>query len=320
MVGRDGVGDVVACIPEVVETVGGGESVGVHGAAEFGCGHGLLALGVKVGIAEMAALAAVLGGEFQTDNLPVVWDEIDAHGSPVFPQHFRRHLVPAQVAVSHESGGTALRVDGVAVAVEQHHAEEGLAGGTVVGVLQYGGIVEHDERVVVGIDVEEVFDGLVVLGEPVAQADGPGLAWRHQAQVVVANAVGRQGVPIERMVREGRVFRFAAIEPEGTVAFAPDIAGSEVVEGGDAMVAGGEGGEVGAVPAPGRVGGGRVVEGDVVASVGGKASQGYGVGGEGGVGAKESHDGRRGAAEEDEGCLVGGDIGRSHLNNGGSLA
>ena len=62
--------------------------------------------------------AFYLAEQLQADILPMVWDEVDAHGSPVFPQHFRRHLVPAQVAVGHESGGTALRVDGVAIAGE----------------------------------------------------------------------------------------------------------------------------------------------------------------------------------------------------------
>ena len=53
-------------------------------------------------------------------------------------------------------------VDYGAATVQNLHHESGLADGTVVGILQHGGIVEHDERIVVGVDMEMVFDGFAV--------------------------------------------------------------------------------------------------------------------------------------------------------------
>ena len=84
--GRDGMVNVVAIVPEVVESCRCGEGGGVDVAAVVGVGERLLALGIEIGISEVGAGAAVVSSEFEADILPVVGCQVDADGSPVFPQ------------------------------------------------------------------------------------------------------------------------------------------------------------------------------------------------------------------------------------------
>ena len=122
-------------------------------------GIGLLAFDIEIGIAEMPPFTAVESGELQPYVLSVIGGEVDADGGPVFPQYVVSIGIPSQGGIGNEVGNSALGVDDGIVLVEDAHGETGLRKGSVVGVFEHGGIVEHDERVKRSVNVEVVDDG-----------------------------------------------------------------------------------------------------------------------------------------------------------------
>ena len=107
----------------------------------------------------MAALAAVACGETHEDGLSVVGGQVYAYRRPVFPQHLIGPLVPSEGGIGYEVGHRA-RVYGLAFLVEYLEAEAGLVGGRMLGILQYGGIAQHQQVGFVGVDGHAVGDAL----------------------------------------------------------------------------------------------------------------------------------------------------------------
>ena len=155
----------------------------------------------------MAALAAVARGEAHEDGLSVVGGEVYAHGGPVFPQHLVGGLVPAEAGVGYEVGHRA-GVYGLAVLVEDLQAEAGLQRGRVLGVLEDGGVAQHQQVGDVGVDGHAVGDALgfgggVAAAVPVAEAHGGLLALRYGAQAAAGAGVALGGVKVHGVAAGG---------------------------------------------------------------------------------------------------------------------
>ena len=124
----DGVGGVVV-VPEVVESVGGGDGVDFGLAAVFGGGTVEPAFGAEVGIAVVGSLFAVTGGEAHFDCLTVVGRHVESQGGPVFPHVLVCCVgVPSQRGAGSEVGPAADGVYDIAAIVAYLHREVGLVG------------------------------------------------------------------------------------------------------------------------------------------------------------------------------------------------
>ena len=106
----------------------------------------------------MPPFSAVESGELQLHVLSMIGGEVDTDGGPIFPQYVVSIGIPSQGGIGNEVGNSALGVNDGIVLVEDTHGKTGLPVRLVVGILKYGGIVEHDQRVEGGIDMEVVDD------------------------------------------------------------------------------------------------------------------------------------------------------------------
>ena len=204
--GRCGVGRRV---PAVVEACGYREAVVGHHTAPLGLHPAGAAAQGEVGVAKVAAFATVARGEAHEDGLPVVGAQVYAYRRPVFPQHFVRGLVPPQVGVGYEVGHRA-GVCELSFLVQYLEPETRLQGGRVLGVLQHGGITQHQQVGYVGVDGHAVGDALglgrgIAATVPVTQPYRGGLALRYGAQQATGARVALGGVEVHRMTARGTV-------------------------------------------------------------------------------------------------------------------
>ena len=125
-------------MPGIVEAKRGGKAVDIVATV---VGDELFAPAgeIKVGIAVVGALAAVVSGELQVNATAVKWCQVDAHKSPVFPQHMAIDI-PAQSGIGNKVGGIAVGVDVDPMLILESEGESGLGGSVVEWVFKHGGI------------------------------------------------------------------------------------------------------------------------------------------------------------------------------------
>ena len=113
--------------------------------------------------------------------------------------------MPVEVRVGDEVGHAA-GVDELVVLVEDLQAEARLEVGGVLGVLEDGGVAQHEEVEVVGVDGEGVGDALGLgcggaAGGPVAEAHGGQFTLGDGAQQAAGAGVALGGVEVDGVAR-----------------------------------------------------------------------------------------------------------------------
>ena len=147
----------------------------------------------------MAALVAVVSGEFDIDGLSVERCQRHAHRGPVLPQ-YRPIAVPSQIAVGDEVGGIAGSIQVHTVIVGDTEGEARLLDGCVVGVLQHGGVFQNEQVALGSVHLVSVADALcAVAGLPVAQSHRGGVAVGHGVQLAAGTRVSFQWIVVYGM-------------------------------------------------------------------------------------------------------------------------
>ena len=101
---------ILVRVPTVVESRRGGEGVVGNVAAPLRR-HALAhTVEGEVCISVVRPLVAVVGGQPYVHRLPRIGTHVEAHGSPVFPQHVVFGGIPPQCLIGNKVGGTAVRV------------------------------------------------------------------------------------------------------------------------------------------------------------------------------------------------------------------
>ena len=209
----DGLGVVDGCfvdgvgIPVVVEAIRHGVGVGRHIATGFGEDVLEQAAEGEVGIAIVAALAAVVCGESYADGLIGVCAHVQTHGGPVFPQDIASGQIPAQLGIGNKVGSTAVGIDKIIILIKNLDAEPRLLRGTVLRVLQHGGIFKNEQVEGGWVDKEAVGDRLCLwrgaVGHPVAQTYRGLAALRNGTQQTAGADIVLGGVVVHRVAAEG---------------------------------------------------------------------------------------------------------------------
>ena len=160
----------------------------------------------EITIAKMPQFGAVSVGEGDADSLPVQRREVHTHSLPVAPIHNVQPMVPARIVVRQHKKKAVVTV---AYAVALHIGDVELKLWVVLHrvnvILLHQRIAQHQQVVVVGIDMECVGDGLLLAPDsPVAQPHREAVPCRNGVELVVRIGVALQRIGMHRVAGVGR--------------------------------------------------------------------------------------------------------------------